>query len=77
MKIILQPAEEYFSTVGEGKTFGAAARNLIEKVISDYSIESLDDGILFKALGELKEHGEYKHFDFSTPEDAFELTMED
>jgi hypothetical protein len=77
MKIILQPGEEHFATIGEGKSFGAAAYDLIQKVISDYAVESLSDGILFAALGELQEKGEYKYFDFSCPEQSFELTLED
>ncbi len=77
MKITLQPSEEYFAVVGTGKTFGAAAKELIDNLIHEYAVESLDDGLIFEALGNLQEEKVIKHFDVGTPEQSFEMTLEE
>ena len=75
MKLTLQPESEYMPVIGEGKTFGEAAKALIDKVIFDFDIASLNDGILFRALGKVQEVGTYQHWQCGE-EDNFTLTLE-
>lgn len=75
--LILDVHETGECHIGEGKTFGFAAYELIEKIRLCYGLESLDEGYLFEALTEVlkADDGVYKHFDMSVPETNFTLTM--
>jgi hypothetical protein len=76
MKIVLQPEAEYHCVFGEGKNFGEAAMDLLNKVCFEFSVSSLNDGILFEALSKLQEHGEFIYSAMPDDEESFTLTLE-
>lgn len=63
---------------GEGEDFLQAAGQLMVEVAKLYSGERCYAGALMDCLSELAdEKGEAFYFDFSVPEDAFKLTIEE
>jgi len=78
IKITLKIKETNDSLEGKGESFGRAALNLLNEIVNFFGPESLDDGHIFECLSELclSKENKYKYFDFSCPEDRFELVVD-
>lgn len=77
MKILLTPTEfEYDCCVGTGKDFPSAVLDFISQMTFTYGIESLDNAPLYEGLAKLAQGDtEFNHYDFSCPEDQFNLKI--
>ncbi len=76
MKLIFTSTGTGDECVGEDDTFGECSLNLIDNMVSHFGAECLNAS-LFKALSEIEQKKVVSHFDFSCPEDAFSLFLED
>lgn len=75
VRITLNIDSEYVAYIGEGINFGDAAMILLNKVIDEFSVESLRDGVLFLALGKLQDDLMVRHTNFENELENFTLTM--
>jgi hypothetical protein len=75
--LILDIEETGASHKAEGKNFGEASLDLLDKISREYGSDCLDDGYIFEALAGVlgKDDSIYTHADFSLPEANFTLTL--
>jgi hypothetical protein len=82
MKLIFTPRFEENDNpplIVEDEKLGGVMHKLINELVLRYGVECLEYGSIFEGLAALQygDETEYHHFDFSCPEDAFDIKVID
>ena len=80
MKIIFSPNEaENDMVTGNGPTFAHCVHDLINALVFSYGEECLSSTAIFEGLALLSkgDETEFRHWDFSVPEEAFTMKVVD